>query len=331
MARAILGLDVGGANLKAAHTSGASLSHPFALWRHPSSLPQALTGLLRELPPADELAVTMTGELCDCFASKSDGVRHILDAVADLAGTTPVWVWRTDGRLVELATARREDALLTAAANWLALATWAGRLASSGPALLIDIGTTTTDIIPLCDGVPLPAGRTDPERLRSGELVYSGIRRTPVCALGGEDGRLAAEWFATTHDVYLLLGHIAEDLSDSDTADGRPATRAHAHARLARMLGADLESSSVAERLALAGEVQRRQLEMIRRAVGIVSGRLPEPPQTVILAGAGEFLAREALGPCRLVSLQETMGAALSQAACAYAVAVLRQQQGEGA
>jgi probable H4MPT-linked C1 transfer pathway protein len=340
MTGTVLGLDVGGANLKAAHSGSICCSRPFALWRNPTGLPQALAGLLREspgLPTADELAVTMTGELCDCFASKREGVHAILDAVETVADGMPVWVWRTDGRLVDLAVARAESPLLTAAANWLALATWAGRLAPSGPALLIDIGTTTTDIIPLQDGIPTPRGRTDPERLASRELVYTGIRRTPVCALGG-DTPLAAEWFATTHDVYLVLGMVAEDAQDRDTADGRLATRSHAHARLARMLGADLDTSSETQRFTLAEEIHQRQMELLGRAVQSVAGRLTGPPRTIILSGAGELLARKVLThlgltestQCRVVSIQETLGASLSQAACAYAVAILRKEQGQG-
>jgi probable H4MPT-linked C1 transfer pathway protein len=335
MTGAVIGFDIGGANVKAAHSAGACRTRPFPLWTDPDAraLRPVLRELLRALPPADELAVTMTGELCDCFASKRDGVHHILDAVAAEAAR-PVHVWRSDGRLVGLAAARSESPLLVAAANWLALATWAGRLAPSGPALLVDIGSTTTDVIPLCDSVPVPAGLTDPERLRSGELVYTGVRRTPLCAVLGND-RLASEWFATTHDVYLALGMVPEDADDTDTADHRPAIVACAHARLARMFCADLTTSNDSERLALARRAHRRQVEQLGRAARAVVARLRGPPHTVILSGSGEFLARAVLADaplecCRVVSLQEEMGAALSQAACAYAVAVLRAEQAKG-
>jgi probable H4MPT-linked C1 transfer pathway protein len=330
MTRDVIGLDVGGANLKAAHSGGACLLRPFALWREPSALPRVLAECLPLLPTGDRLAVTMSGELCDCFASKREGVYRILDAAAEAAGDTPVRVWLTDGRLVDLRTAYADSPLLAAAANWLALATWAGRLAPEGPALLIDIGSTTTDIIPLVNGVPTPTGRTDPQRLRSGELVYTGVRRTPVCALGGPGvGPLAAELFATTHDVYLALGLVPEAPADSDTADGRPATVEFAHARLARMLGADAETSSAGERLHLAEAVHRHLVELIAEALRMVAGRLPGPPRAVILSGSGEFLAERVLErqrvfpPCRVVSLRKEMGESLSAAACAYAVAVL--------
>src|SRR5262249_8238736 len=129
----VLGLDVGGANLKAAHSSGTCRSRPFALWKNPAALPDSLRELLHGLPDADLLAVTMTGEPCDCFATKREGVRCILDAVVQAAGARTVRVWHNDGRLTDAATAR-ETPLTVAAANWLALATFAGRFAPTGPA-----------------------------------------------------------------------------------------------------------------------------------------------------------------------------------------------------
>jgi probable H4MPT-linked C1 transfer pathway protein len=271
----------------------------------------------------------MTGELCDCFATKREGVHAILDAVEQVAGRRSVRVWQTNGRLVPLAAARAEP-LLAAAANWLALATLAGRFAPTGPALLLDVGSTTSDVVPLCDGQPVPWGRTDPERLTCDELIYTGVRRTPLCALLGAHG--AAEFFATTLDAYLVLGELPEDAADRDTADGRPATREAAHARLARMLCADCESCTPGETLALAQEVHRLQLDLLRAAVERVTWTLPGLPATVVLAGSGEFLARAAVeqgptAPAQLISLAQVLGPAISQAACAYALAVLAMEQ----
>jgi probable H4MPT-linked C1 transfer pathway protein len=292
----VLGLDVGGANLKAAHSDSAAHTVPFALWRNPAGLADALRALLAQLPAADRLAVTMTGELCDCFESKRQGVSAILDAVA-AASPLPLRVWGTDGRFTDPETARAQP-LRMASANWLALATFAGRHVLQGPALLLDIGSTTTDIVPLRDGGPTPIGRTDPERMRSGELVYRGVRRTPLCVLSDV---AAAELFATTQDVFLALGTTPEDPSDRDTADGRPATRAAAHARLARMLCADLESTSEKERLDLAGYFAFRLTEALARAVRHVAQRyfLDDKPSAAVVSGSGEFLARRVLRPLR--------------------------------
>jgi len=326
--RSVLGLDIGGANLKAAHTSGAARLQPFDLWKEPERLPDALRSLLAELPSSDLLAVTMTGELCDCFASKREGVHAILNAVESSADSAPIRIWRNDGRFVDLEAARNTP-LQVAAANWLALATFACRYAPTGAALLLDIGSTTSDIVPLLDGRPVPRGRTDPERLKCRELVYTGVRRTPVCALLQSDG--AAEFFATMLDVYLILEKLPEDPADCRTADGRPATRADAHARLARMLCADLATSSLEERLELARTVLWRQLQLLRTAATEVAATLPQLPQTAILAGSGEFLGRQLMklaSTDSIVSLAEKLGAATSQAACAHAVATLALEEG---
>ena len=97
-----------------------------------------------------------------------------------------------------------------ASANWLASASLAAQ--RSGEGVFVDIGSTTTDVLVLAGGAVAHEGSTDRERLASGELVYSGLTRTPVMALAGEApfaGRRVAvmnELFATTADVYRVLG-----------------------------------------------------------------------------------------------------------------------------
>src|SRR5436189_45661 len=120
-----------------------------------------------------------------------------------LADATFRWFRRAVSVFVDTETARRNH-LKVASANWHALATLAGQYMPEGPGLLIDIGSTTTDVIPLLDGIPIPQGMTDPDRLARHELIYTGVRRTPVCAVTRES--VAAELFATTRDVYLVLG-----------------------------------------------------------------------------------------------------------------------------
>ena len=116
-----LGLDVGGANIKAAHESGVCLSVPFALWRDPGRLPDVLLDAARQVPPFRRVALTMTAELCDCFATKSEGVRHVLDATTQAVGPRPLTVWCIDGRFRDPGDVR-DNPRLAAAANWLALA-----------------------------------------------------------------------------------------------------------------------------------------------------------------------------------------------------------------
>lgn len=342
----ILGLDIGGANLKAATADQRVLSVPFALWRQPDKLPATLAELVAQFPEADELAVTMTGELCDCYETKREGVAAILAAVRFASAGRRIRVWSTDGQFLDPEQAQQNH-LLVASANWHALATFVGRYVPNGPATLIDIGSTTTDLIPMLDGRPVARGRTDPERLRHYELVYTGVRRTPVMAL--MESRVAAEVFATTLDVYLWLGMIPETFEDSETADGRPATQAQAFNRLCRMVCGDRDCITVEDIDRLANEAMQRQVRTIAmayhrvgEAIGIQlakEGRHQsrEPLRIPIISGSGEFLLRHAFqqnwidyGADRGVEpiwLTELLNHDVSTCAPAYAVAVLASER----
>ena len=177
-----VGLDIGGANLKASDGREQSVSSSFPLWRHPELLAAALRELLADFGAVERLAITMTGELADCYPTRADGVQQILTAAEQAAGAAQTLVWCTAGEFLTVPEAR-EFPRLVAAGNWHALATWAGRLTPEGEAILLDLGSTTLDIIPLECGLPMTAGRTDPERLQSGELLYVGIKRTPLIGL----------------------------------------------------------------------------------------------------------------------------------------------------
>lgn len=325
----IVGLDIGGANLKAATPDGRARTRPFALWKRPNDLREELQSLLDDWLPCDRIAVTMTGELCDCFTNRSEGVRHILDAVDGLA--TQIHVWNTRGRFVSSEIALG-DPMSVASANWHALATFAGRWAPIGPAILIDVGSTTTDIIPLVEGRPNPMGRTDFERLSSKELIYTGVQRTPICALL-EPGEGMAEFFATTLDVYLVLGLIAENAVSCQTADGRSAIRALAHSRLARMLGNDAASEEGVR--SFSQTLHWRQSQIILDGLISVADRLGHPSATMVVAGSGPWLAIGAIQdygqvyaqPREIVTLPEVLGLEASSAACAVAVATLLAEQ----
>ena len=334
----VLALDIGGANLKASDGAARSLSRPFPLWRDPDGLARELASIITEFDAVDRIAVTMTGELADCFETKADGVNHILSAVEAAAEGRSVAVWQTGGEFVGTQDAR-ELVPLVAAANWHALATWAARMPPAGAGLLIDMGSTTTDLIPFVDGLPDTVGRTDLERLLSGELLYLGVRRTPLCAVASEvpfrDGvcPLAAELFAATLDVWLLTGDIAESPDDCHTANGRPATRNAAQDRLARMLCCDREEFSLDDALSAARALAARMQSRLTAAIERVARALPELCSAVVTTGEGEFLIHRALADASSfravprLSLQEVLGPEHSSAACAYALAKLSMER----
>lgn len=334
----VLGLDIGGANIKAATESAEALSIPLEIWRSPDRLIDVLVPIMDHFSQAEMLAVTMTAELADCFATKADGIDRVLRTIEVVAGKRPICVWQTSGEFVSTHEAR-EEPRLTAAANWHALATFVGRLSPRGAAMLIDIGSTTTDLIPLVDGLPMPTGRTDIERLQSGELVYCGVRRTPLCALtdcvplGETNCAVAAELFATIFDVYLMLGDIPENTKDCGTANNRPATLAAAHDRLARSIGGDITEISSTETRRIAEHIAATQLRRLCETAEKIAERMPSPCESVFVSGSGAFLARRVaaqtsrLQNANITSLPELFGPRVSDAACAFAVAKLASER----
>jgi probable H4MPT-linked C1 transfer pathway protein len=330
-----LALDIGGANIKVADGQGYARSHPFALWRESARLAQQIRAAISEAPPSEHLAVTMTGELADCFATKEVGVQFILQAVQDGGDKRVAHVYLVDGRLVSPQVALAVPQL-AAASNWHALARFASRFAPRGTALLIDAGSTTCDVIPLLDGKPVARGKTDTERLLADELVYTGIERSPVCAVAysvtyrGQPCPLVHELFATMRDVYLILDQLAEDPADLNTADGKPAVMTAAVTRLGRMVAADLQEFNHDDAVALARDVAAAQTLRLAGAIGRVGGGLPAWPTTIILSGHGEFLAQAALAifkaEVKTISLTSVLGTTVSRCAPAHALAVLARE-----
>ncbi len=300
----IIGWDVGGANIKAARVGRADdiearlVERPFALWREPQHLTDVLIATADHLGPAAAMAVTMTAELADCFATKREGVAFVLDSLRRAFPGVNTWIYGIDGTFHSIEDAY-ERPHRVAAANWLASATLAVR--TFPDALFIDVGSTTTDIIPLVRGRVVARGRTDLERLRSGELVYTGALRTPVCAiirsvpLGGRRCRVAAEHFAVAADAHLWLRHIEQDDYTCETPDGRGRNRHEAGARLARMVCADLEMLEAEDITVIAEAVARAQVRQIADGIHQVMRRLGAGgPREAVLAGRGSFLARAA-------------------------------------
>jgi probable H4MPT-linked C1 transfer pathway protein len=275
----------------------------------------------------------MTAELCDCYSTKAEGVNSVLDSVLEGLPDQPVFVWGIDERFHNVDEIRRSPAL-AAAANWLALAIAAARQVPQERGLLIDIGSTTTDLIPLHQGRVAAIGRSDTDRLHTGELVYAGVRRTPICALAtelpfrGQSYGLAAELFATTLDVFLTRGDLASDPADLGTADGRPATIEAARDRLARMVCADREGFADEDAFSLVLAAEQCLVDRLCTAARRVCQATIGNPSAAIISGSGEFLSRRvaqrAFGPdLPITSLTDAWGASASQAACAHALIML--------
>lgn len=310
--RVSFGWDVGGAHVKACRLEGGQVRDitqwPCPLWQGLPQLDAVLAQARARWPDLDApgagQAATMTGEMVDLFADRRSGVlrlsTHLAEALGpDLrlyagAGLGDPAVG-DEARWVAPHHADRHWAAL-ASANWRATAEWLAT--RHAEAVLVDIGSTTSDLIPLRAGRLAAPGHSDADRLATGGLVYQGVVRTPLCALAqrlhfrGVATGVMNEWFATTADVHRLLGRLDPRHDQQPTADqaGKdlPATRQ----RLARMIGRDASEADEADWQALAAQWAAAQRAALGEALARVSAAAGIGERSpVITAGCGDFLA----------------------------------------
>lgn len=342
---AVVGWDIGGAHVKAAWLDRGGLRDaaqwPCPLWRGAVELERVFEAAYARWPTLARAAhaVTMTGEMVDHFVHREEGVRRIA-ALAAAALPSPRLFAGDDGWCDAADAAAHWPAI--ASANWLATARHVALARPDAEGLLVDIGSTTTDLIAFRGGRVQVVARCDADRLASGELVYQGVVRTPLCALGPRVGwrgvahNVMNEFFATTADVYRVTGELGEAHDQQPAADGGAKTVAGSRARLARMIGLDARDGSDDDWSAFARAWRQAQVAQLRgqlqrtvAAHGLRTGAL------AVAAGCGAFIVPDLLPPrwtCRsyghdIARAEGALAAWAGVAAPAVAVGALWQRE----
>ena len=269
----VIGYDVGGANTKAAYLrvrDGKCINarvavEYFPVWKNPKKLADVLLKLKHQLCECrlDGVGVTMTAELSDAYQTKREGVNHILDCFMKSFADVPIYVLNIEAELEPTDVALSQP-LGVAAANWAATGWLVAQKLKN--CVVVDVGSTSTSIIPIIKGQVAALGKTDLDKLLCGELVYTGSLRTNVAAIVQSipirDGvaSVSSELFALSADIHLILGNITIEDYTSETADGRGRTLEEACARLARVVCADTEMLTRQEITDMAIFIYKRQV-----------------------------------------------------------------------
>lgn len=296
-----IGWDLGGAHLKAVQATAegrvaAAWQVPCTLWRGVEHLTAAIEQIRPYIAGPSRHGLTMTGELVDLFDSREAGVTQLSATMMQAFSEVDLRVYAGSDGFCTIADASKRWRAV-ASANWHASAAFAASRAKQG--LFVDVGSTTTDLVPFRDGRVEHAGYSDEERLASEELIYTGVTRTPVMAVAGQvpfagaSQRVMAEYFATIADVHRLTGELPEGADQQATADGRGKSEADSARRLARMLGRDADSADLGPWQRLAWHLSECQSQMLQAAADRVLSRgLLSEDAPVVGAGVGRFLAR---------------------------------------
>jgi probable H4MPT-linked C1 transfer pathway protein len=298
---AVIGWDIGGAHLKGARAedgrivAAVQVAAPLRLGLE--RLKQSFAEASAALGQADTHAITMTGELADTFASRAEGVAALTaTAVSQLA---PARLDVYGGRAGFVRPQAAKDHVTDiASANWHATAAWTA--AAAPTALFMDMGSTTTDIIPIVGGRIAVSGYSDAERLACGELVYTGLVRSFLMTMG-ERAPFAGRWtelirenFANMADVQRIIDRLPDGADQMMTADGRDKTVPASRARLARMVGRDVDDADAAAWAGLAQWFAELQIRAVTDgAMLVLSHHLLPAEAPVVVAGAGADVLRE--------------------------------------
>lgn len=295
----VIGWDIGGAHVKAARAEAGRLvavtQRACAPHLGLAHLEAPIREALAELGPAEHHRVTMTAELSDAFADRAQGVVSIAAIAAREIGAEDILFYAgRQGFLPRAAVAQAARAI--GSANWRASAELVAQRCEA--ALFVDMGSTTTDLVPVLCGRVAALGETDAERLAHGELVYAGFSRGAPQAYATRapvDGRwtpLVNEAFAAMADVRRVLGDLPEGDNRADlspTADGRPKTVEASAARLARLVGLDADELTQAR--ALADYLARAQQRVIDDQIALLRSRGAVPDDAPLVgAGVGRAL-----------------------------------------
>lgn len=340
MKKIIVGWDIGGAHIKAVvlEANGffsKTYQHPCPLWKGTEYLKNSVDEIIKELPTGDiQHVITMTGELVDLFESRDHGVEQIIAVMQDrLAGCELLIYAGLEGFLTSKQI-KPQHYISIASANWLASASVVANQLRDG--LFIDIGSTTTDILLIAEHQLEVLGLTDYERMRSDELVYTGIVRTAVMAVAqtaffqGQEMGLMAEYFATMADVYRLTGELNEQHDQTETADGAEKSVEASAKRLSRLTGYEYAEKDVLMWKQFALAIKSQQKNKIKRACERqLSRRVMASECCFVGAGVGRFLVKQIAGElgCSYMDFTELFNsqgeqAGLSIADCAPAASV---------
>jgi probable H4MPT-linked C1 transfer pathway protein len=342
---AIVGWDLGGAHTKAALLDERGCVDDVVqiacpLWRGLEFLQTSIDQVLERIGEQTDMhhAVTMTGELVDLFPDRASGVKALIEAIGQRFPITHLKIFAGSAGFLDQDRAKM-NTLQVASANWLATASWAANRLPEG--LLVDVGSTTTDLIPFAGKQMLVAGISDHQRLVDQTLIYTGVVRTPLMAItekvpfGGAWVYLMAEHFATTADIHRLNGDLPDGSDLLPSADNGEKSHAGSTRRLARMLGLDADATDRDGWGKVSGFIAERQLRQVLDACErLLSNPRLSPCAPLVGAGVGRFLVerisrrlnRPYLGIESLFSCAEDMRSKVADCAPAVAVASLAKE-----
>ncbi len=265
-----LGIDIGGAHIKLVGLDEKKelifVDYlKFYFWKEEKSINKIFNYINSKSNKNTLSGITMTAELCDIFKNRVDGFRKIYNYCKKLKNN--YFFYTKSKKIFE-----KKNYSAIVSMNWHSI----GRLLEKKykNAIIVDFGSTTTDIICIKNYVIQNKNFDDFSRINSSELVYTGLTRTPIFAINskvkinGKNFEIIPEFFSDMSDVYRINSILKKEFDIDETADGKKRSKFLSYSRLSRNFGLDHKKSNQNLIKDLSKKIINTQLERIYLAIG---------------------------------------------------------------
>ena len=309
-----------------------------------AGFPAALARFLisHALSPDDLDVVVVSTSHFFAYPSFEGAHHHTLSLMAQCFRPDVVRILGAEGRLYSLAEAGAlsgRQVVRFAATKFWGSAYLASKLIGHG--MSIDVGTSSTDLVPVLGGMPDPEAAADPDtynlnRLKTERFIWYGLTATPLDYISHEAEAMGTSWplyprMAKTEVLTSILGLAPRELTEAHAYGGKFPGAEEARFQLAQACGLDVELVGAETLEAIARDLSRRMIDRMAASVRKVAahaglGPLEEASGAVMGLGRAS-VAREALiqagfRPERLVDVEAVLGAGLSSVSTAYGAAL---------
>jgi len=205
----------------------------------------------------------MSGEMCDIFLNRKKGVKEILSLFSKRSFGN--YIYTSNNGIIPIQ--KFEDFRFVASMNWHIIASYIKSIGKN--IIAIDLGSTTTDIILIKNNKCINIRTDDCSGLKSSELLYTGILRTPTFSVtkyinyNNQKYHLIPEFYSTMGDIYRLLGVISLRDDYSDTADGRSKSTINTLIRISRSFGIDYDKNDKELIINISKKIMSEHLDQI--------------------------------------------------------------------
>ena len=271
-----LGIDIGGAHIKLIGLN-KKRSVCFANYRK-CYVWKGLDSLKKEFEYINNLnfdkkiicGITMTAELCDIFKSKKIGASQISN-LCKILKYNFLFYSKQKNIFTKDVKGNYKNII---SMNWHAVARYFMRYYKN--LIIIDFGSTTTDFICIKDGIISNVGVDDLSRLSEGELIYTGVVRTPLFGIQNKINyknkvyHIIPELFSSTSDIYRVNNFINKNFDVDDEADHQGKSLTKSLIRISRSFAIDYNKKNNSLLLDLSKILIKRQIKTIEENIKIL-------------------------------------------------------------